>query len=465
MHLSHPLCTRCCSLISWCFGTFPISQPIAVVPLWTSFSQHQFSVSGSNCCSLAFLCCSLLASTTCVSYLDIPQASLSPNSASTHCGCLSTVSRPRTRQPLMRTATPLLLAMAPGVTSVALAHLRIKLADARNFAAQFVPGTNFWNEWLGSATSLSHRAPKLPCSLSHPARTFRSPGVTPDLCHVQWHALPSREARSHWHTHFSSAGDSLFSDDFFHSLSVSRLSLPCTNQADSMLPSFTTNSLPHCSRCHESALGDDCLPYSLFKVSFPRWRHLVISFFNLVFPFAVVPSAWLFRSSAMVTPLLLVLRFQSVRAPDLCSQGFRWGADGMAFNLVDTLRVRRHKHTFADSLTLGRLLTPAGSKPLLSVSLIFGVSGRLSALTSKFPVWHPVPVHVWVALSLRHGSTLAGPRQNYFTPPLLFNLLVDNLAATFRSAIPGVSTHRFCSLSSRLPTLNRRLGHFNCITG
>ena len=51
--------------------------------------------------------------------------------------------------------------------------------------------------------------------------------------------------------------------------------------------------------------------------------------------------------------------------------GFRWGADGMAFNLVDTLRVRRHKHTFADSLTLGRLLTPAGSKPLLSVSLIF----------------------------------------------------------------------------------------------
>ena len=50
----------------------------------------------------------------------------------------------------------------------------------------------------------------------------------------------------------------------------------------------------------------------------------------------------------------------------------------------------------------------------------------------------PCPSSLWVALSLRHGSTLAGPRQNYFSPPLLFNLLVDSLAATFRSAIPGV---------------------------
>ena len=47
----------------------------------------------------------------------------------------------------------------------ALAHLRIKLATPGISQHSSFPG---WNEWLGSATSLSHRAPKLPCSLSHP---------------------------------------------------------------------------------------------------------------------------------------------------------------------------------------------------------------------------------------------------------------------------------------------------------
>ena len=163
---------------------------------------------------------------------------------STHCGCLSTVSRPRTRQPLMRTATPLLLAMAPGVTSVALAHMRIRLAE---------PGISqhsSFRDQLLERVAWFCNVPLPPCSQASvltlsPARTFRSLVVTPDLCHMQWHALPPREARSHWCAHFSSAGDSLFSDDFFHSLSVSRLSLPYTSQADSMLPSRATNSLPH----------------------------------------------------------------------------------------------------------------------------------------------------------------------------------------------------------------------------
>ena len=46
-------------------------------PLWTSFSQHQVTVHcGSNCCSLAPLCCPLLSSDhmLCSCHLDIPQA-------------------------------------------------------------------------------------------------------------------------------------------------------------------------------------------------------------------------------------------------------------------------------------------------------------------------------------------------------------------------------------------------------
>ena len=46
------------------------------------------------------------------------------------------------------------------------------------------------------------------------------------------------------------------------------------------------------SKCHEPAPSADCLPHSLFKVSFPWRRHLLLSFFNLVLRFAVVPSAW-----------------------------------------------------------------------------------------------------------------------------------------------------------------------------
>ena len=51
--------------------------------------------------------------------------------------------------------------------------------------------TRFWNEWLGSVTSLSRRARRLACSL---IRRTLSLVVTPDPCHMQWHgalALPS----------------------------------------------------------------------------------------------------------------------------------------------------------------------------------------------------------------------------------------------------------------------------------
>ena len=55
------------------------------------------------------------------------------------------------------------------------------------------------------------------------------------------------------------------------------------------------------SKCHESAPGADCLPSSLFKVSFPWWRHLLLSFINFVLRFAVVPSAW---KSSLVVPVI-----------------------------------------------------------------------------------------------------------------------------------------------------------------
>ena len=116
--------------------------------------------------------------------------------------------------------------------------------------------THFWNEWLGSVTSLSRRAPRLASSLIR--RTFGSLVVTPDLCHVQWHgascsALPPDEARSHWRAHFSSpTGDSPFSDDFFHSLSLRFASLTSLHESGRFDAPFSFNELV--------AALSDCLP-------------------------------------------------------------------------------------------------------------------------------------------------------------------------------------------------------------
>ena len=63
------------------------------------------------------------------------------------------------------------------------------------------------------------------------------------------------------------------------------------------------------SKCHESAPGADGLPYSVFKVHFLWWRHMLLSFFNLILQWAVVPSVW--KSSLVV----LLLK----RDGDLCS--------------------------------------------------------------------------------------------------------------------------------------------------
>ena len=163
---------------------------------------------------------------------------------STHCGCLSTVSRPRTRQPLMRAATPLLLAMAPGVTSVALAHMRIRLAEPGISQHSSFPGPTSGTSGLVLQRPLSRRAPKLPCSLSHPPAPS-GPLLSHLTCAI-CNGMPFLPVR------LDPTGAPIFpplgtlcSLTTSSTLSVSRLSLPYTSQADSMLPSRATNSLPH----------------------------------------------------------------------------------------------------------------------------------------------------------------------------------------------------------------------------
>ena len=154
-----------------------------------------------------------------------------------------------------------------------------------------------------------------------------------NLCNMNWYgasrsALSPHDAGTHWRAYFASSPtwNSVFSDDFFQSLSLRFAALSSSCESGIFDAPFSHNELVAAlSRCHESAPGANGLPYSASKVSFPWWRHLVVSFSNHILRFAVVPSAW--KSSPP-------------------QGGFRWGADTLACSLVDSLRLRRHVHTF-----------------------------------------------------------------------------------------------------------------------
>ena len=75
-------------------------------------------------------------------------------------------------------------------------------------------------------------------------------------------------------------------------LSLRFASLTSLHESGRLDAPFSCNELVAAlSKCHESPPVADCLPYSLFKVSFPWWRHLLLSF----------PSTW---KSSFVFPVI-----------------------------------------------------------------------------------------------------------------------------------------------------------------
>ena len=234
----------------------------------------------------------------------------------------------------------------------------------------------------------------------------------------------------------------LFSDDFLHSLSLRFASLTSLHESVRFDAPFSFNELVAAlSKWHESGLGADCLPYSLFKVSFSWWRHHLLSCFNLVLRFAVVrplgSPALLFRlSSAMVAPLLLIpiVPFLSPKFSSTWSVlalrptsfhnstlGFHWGADAVAFSLVDTFPIIDIKKAFDCcwvETTLVRLFDFGVTEGLWHL-LAYFLCGTLSQVRLGGSVSSP-----WVDSGIAQGRILSQ---------------VDSLTATLRSAIPGVS--------------------------
>ena len=275
--------------------------------------------SGLNCCPLAPLCCPLLFSDhmLCSRRLNIPRVPLSPSSAysplprvhdwSTVAACHHNLSAWH-QSALAHVSSPLpsFPERVSVLDSLFDSFTRI-LCECASHHSRRRPGSRprrrqplWWNDACYHAL-VAHNGSW---------RDFRRSGSPEDQARFrhlrqQFHStctLPPDEARSLWRAHFSSPLGTLRFQTIFSAqfLSASRLSRPCTNLADLMRPSLTTNSLlhsPSATSLHQVRTAS----YSLFKVSFPWWRHLLLSFFNLVPRLSVVPSAW---KSSLVVPII-----------------------------------------------------------------------------------------------------------------------------------------------------------------
>ena len=198
-----------------------------------------------------------------------------------------------------------------------------------------------------------------------------------------------------------------------HSLSASRLSRPCTNLADLMRPSLTTNSLlrspsatslrpvrtashTHSSKSHSHGGVIFCFPSSTSSCASLWFRPLGS------------PASSSRLSSAMLDP---------------SQGGFRWGADAMDFSFVDSLRLRRHEHTFVALIDIRKAFDSCWVEATLVRLFDFGVKGRL---------WHLLANFLCGTLSqVCLGGSVSAPwvdsgiAQGRILSPFFFNLTVS----------------------------------------
>ena len=175
-------------------------------------------------------------------------------------------------------------------------------------------------------------------------------------------------------------------------------------------------------------------PILTLQVSFSWWRHLRLSFVNLVLRFAVVPSTW---KSSMVVPVinrdgdptsldsyrptsLSSCALKKFRAPDLCSHRAPHPATTRPFPsrhpLVQprgTLRLRRHEHTFAAFRDIKKAFDSCWIEATLLRFFDFCVMGSL---------WHSLVNFLCGTLSQVRLGSVSSLGQNSFLwlKPLLF---------------------------------------------
>ena len=239
----------------------------------------------------------------------------------------------------------------------------------------------FWSDWQENLTSLSRVNPRAAASR---VREMFSGQSRRDHTHlVRWPQFSSSEPSrtdivEQWRQHFVSVGSQssgVFDEDF-HDEVTRRFSALCAGPHDTGGqfdgPFSVAELVGALSRCAESAVGGDGLPYSLFKVALPWWRSALLNRFNLCLSWNDVPTMWKhsvivpvfktgdhsvlgnYRPISLASCCFKVLehmvhsRIAPCISPQLhhCQGGSRWGADMMAGSLIDVLHMRSATHTF-----------------------------------------------------------------------------------------------------------------------
>ena len=226
---------------------------------------------------------------------------------------------------------------------------------------------------------------------------------------------------------------------------------------------FTPSELrPALTLCFDSAVGIDGLPYSVFRTNLPWWQSAVLHFFNLVLSWGGGPhsveaqhcgsclQAWgppflspVVASKSSSTWSKLAPHLSPTRR--MSREGFRWGADSLVGSLVDLLTSRSSSHTLVAFIDIHKAFDTSGVEGTLVRLFDAGVSDQMWKLMSQF--LRGTQSLLCVGSSLSHPWFDSGIAQGRVLSPLLFNLLVNGLAAVRRSA-PGA---QFFPTGVRLP--------------
>ena len=176
-----------------------------------------------------------------------------------------------------------------------------QLSQAASLSTVRSSRTHFWNKWLGSVTSLSCRT----CVFSH------YPVVKPDLATCN----------------SSSTARPFFSPLCFLTTS-STLRFASLTSFGQIRCSLLTVAAPSATNLRQVRTASRTLQFLLFLQAPFAFRFRLLG-----------NPAWLFRSSSSMVRIA-----PHIPQLDPSQGGFRWGADAMAFSLVDTLRLHRHEH-------------------------------------------------------------------------------------------------------------------------
>ena len=154
--------------------------------------------------------------------------------------------------------------------------------------------------WQENLTSLSRVNPR--AAASRVRQMFSGPRR--DHTHlVRWPHFSSSEPSGtdiveQWRQHFVSVGSQssgVFDEDFHDDVTRRFPALfagPHHTGGQFDGPFSVAELVGALSRCAESAVGGDGLPYSLFKVTLPWWRSALLNLFNLCLHWNDVPTMW-----------------------------------------------------------------------------------------------------------------------------------------------------------------------------